>query len=60
MQNRPRPHLQKMFRKLRSIIAVAPVTSGGSRLNLEDLKSREVQLELDFRPRGKQPWIMMD
>ncbi len=60
MQNRPRPRLNKLFQKLRTMIAVAPLRRGFHPASLESSRSREVQLELDLFVKRPQPWSFTD
>jgi len=60
MQNRPRPRLTKMFRKLRALIAVAPARGAFHAGSMESARVREVQLELDLFAKRPRPWTFMD
>lgn len=60
MTNRPRPRLTKLFRKLRTLIAVAPHRQRFQAEAMESPRLREVQLELDLFVRRPQPWSFTD
>lgn len=60
MQNRPKPRLTKLFRKLRTLIAVAPTRQGFHAGALESPRLRDVQLELDLFVKRPQPWSFTD
>ncbi len=60
MQNRPRPRLNKLFHKLRTLIAVAPMRQGFHPSELESPRQREVQLELDLFVKRTRPWSFTD
>ena len=47
MSQNSRPHLQKLFRRLRTILIAVPERPGLMQ-RLETARSRDVQLEFDF------------
>ena len=60
MRNRTTPPLTKVFNKLKTLIAVAPESGQRMRFSLEDIRQREIQLELDFRPPARRPFVILD
>lgn len=60
MQNRPRPQLSKMLRKLQTLIAVVPGRGAFHSATLESARLREVQLELDLFAKKPRPWSFTD
>jgi hypothetical protein len=49
-----------LFRKLRTLIAIAPSRQGFHAGSLESPRLRDVQLELDLFVKRPQPWSFTD